>query len=108
MKGKMEESEEDCKSIFESNLSKMRKYVDIPSGSKIEKEVKSMTGMGMSIYEQGIEQGIKQGIEQGIEQGKADSARKMLKKGYSCEEVADCLEMDIKKVKEIQKNCLAK
>ena len=71
-----------------------------------------MTGMGMSIYErgieQGIEQGIKQGIEQGIEQGKADSARKMLKKGYSCEEVADCLEMDIKKVKEIQKNCLAK
>ena len=100
MKVKMEEPEENFESIFESNLSKMRKYVDIPSGSKIEKEVKSMTGMGMSIYERGI--------EQGIEQGKADSVRKMLKKGYSCEEVADCLEMDIKKVKEIQKNCLAK
>ena len=97
-------SEEDLfqylESIFESNLSKMRKYVDIPSGSKIEKEVKSMTGMGMSIYERGIEQGI----ERGIEQGKADSVRKMLKKGYSCEEVADCLEMDIKKVKEMWEN----
>ena len=93
-------SEEDLfqylESIFESNLSKMRKYVDIPSGSKIEKEVKSMTGMGMSIYERGI--------EQGIEQGKADSVRKMLKKGYSCEEVADCFEMDIKKVKEMWEN----
>ena len=76
MKGKMEEPEENFEFIFESNLSKMRKYVDIPSGSKIEKEVKSMTGMGMSIYERGIEQGI----ERGIEQGKADSVRKMLKK----------------------------
>ena len=91
-------------SIFESNLSKMRKYVDIASGSKIEKEVKGMTGMGMSIYERGIEQGIKQGIEQGVEQGKVDSVRKMLKKGYSCEEVADCLEVDIKKVKEMWEN----
>ena len=100
MKGKMEEPEENFEFIFESNLSKMRKYVDIPSGSKIEKEVKSMTGMGMSIYERGIEQGI----ERGIEQGKADSVRKMLKKGYSCEEVADCLEMDIKKVKEMWEN----
>lgn len=42
-------------SIFQSNLEKMRGYVDIPSGSEIEKEVVRMTGMGQTIYERGIE-----------------------------------------------------
>lgn len=69
-----EASEEDIfqylESVFRSDLEKMREYVDIPSGSEIEKEVVRMTGMGQTIYENGIRQGLEQGREQGLEQGR--------------------------------------
>lgn len=64
-----EASEDDIfqylESVFKSDLEKMREYVDIPSGSQIEKEVVRMTGMGQSIYEKGIKQGREEGREIG-------------------------------------------
>lgn len=44
-------------SFFQSDIERMREYVDIPAGSEIEKEVVRMTGMGQTIYEKGREEG---------------------------------------------------
>ncbi len=64
-----EASEDDIfqylESIFQSNLEKMREYVDIPSGSEIEKEVVRMTGMGQTIYERGKTEGKSEGKLEG-------------------------------------------
>jgi hypothetical protein len=49
--------------------------------------------------EQGREQGREQGLEQGREQGALQIARRLLKKGWSIEEVAETTELDIGKVR---------
>ena len=54
-------------SIFTSDIKKMRKYVDIPAESKIEREVARMTGLGQAIYDKGLLQGREQGIQRGEE-----------------------------------------
>lgn len=37
-------------SVFESDIERIKKYVDIPRGSEIEKEITHMTGLGESLY----------------------------------------------------------
>ncbi len=49
-------------SVFQSDIERMREYVDIPAGSEIEKEVVRMTGMGQTIYEKGREEGREEGL----------------------------------------------
>lgn len=44
-------------SVFTGDLQKMRTFVDIPVGSEIEKEVEHMSGLGQTIYDEGIRQG---------------------------------------------------
>jgi predicted transposase YdaD len=46
----------------------------------------------------GEERGIQIGEERGIQQGVQVSARRLLKKGFSPQEVSDSLEMDLKDV----------
>lgn len=78
----------------------------------IKKEVRRVMGGQVLEYEaknilrQGIKQGMEQGIEQGIERGIADSVRKMLTKGYSCERVSDILELAVEEVKKIREEML--
>jgi len=55
--------------------------------------------------EQGIQYGIEQGVQQGLEQGEKrkalEAARKMLKKGFSLEEVADLTGLTISELKSL-------
>lgn len=70
----------------------------------IKKEVRKVMGGQVLEYEAKniLRQGIKQGIEQGIKQGTIESVRKMMAKGYACEDISDILEIDIDEVRRIQ------
>ena len=48
---------------------KISKYIDLDTNIEALAEVNSMSGLGQSIYQEGLEDGIERGIEQGIEQG---------------------------------------
>lgn len=37
-------------SVFESDIERIKKYIDIPKDSEIEKEITRMTGLGESLY----------------------------------------------------------
>jgi predicted transposase/invertase (TIGR01784 family) len=50
---------------------------------------------------QGEERGLAKGREQGLEQGALQIAQRLLKKGWSIEEVAEMTELDIKKVRSL-------
>lgn len=62
----------------------------------IKKEVREVMGGQVLEYE------AKNILRQGIEQGMIESVRKMLVKGYACEEISDILEIGIEEVKRIQ------
>ena len=51
----------------------------------------------------GIEQGIQQGIEQGIEQASIQVAKKFIKKNINLETIAECTQLPLKKIQELQK-----
>lgn len=61
-------------------------------------------------YEEGIEKGIEQGIEQGIEKGMATVIRKLLKKGFTAEELARTVELPVEHIQKIaqsyKKQCI--
>ena len=50
---------------------------------------------------QGIEQGIEQGVEQGLEKGKEIIARNLLRMGMPVEEIAQAVELPVKKIRAI-------
>ena len=52
-------------SVFTSDITTIKKYVDMDKHPQIEKEVAHMEGLGQSIYNKGVRQGIDQGISQG-------------------------------------------
>jgi len=72
-----------------------------------------MTGLGESIFlegvEQGIEQGMQQGMQQGIEQGMRQGieqgvlmvARKMHQKGMPVSEIAEYTGVSVEKIERI-------
>jgi predicted transposase/invertase (TIGR01784 family) len=51
--------------------------------------------------EKGIEKGIEQGIEQGIEKGMATVIMKLLKKGFTAEELARTVELPVEHIQKI-------
>jgi len=51
------------------------------------------------IYEEGIVKGKQEGILEGVEKGKLDMAKKLLKKGFSIEELADIAEVQVEELK---------
>ena len=52
-------------------------------------------------FQQGIEQGIERGIEQGAYQTKLETARKLIARGYSLEEIADVSGLTIYQVQSL-------
>ena len=54
-------------------------------------EIKTAEEKGL---ERGIEKGLEKGIEKGVKKGQVNSAVKLLKKGYSEEEVIELLEIN--------------
>ena len=54
-------------------------------------------------YDKGVEEAKLQGVRQGIQQGILEAAKKMLKKGNTCEAVADMLELELNVVEDIRK-----
>lgn len=71
---------------------------------KIKKEVRKV--MGGQVLEYEAKNILRQGIERGIEQGVSDSARKMLSKGYTCEQVSDILEIGMEEVTKLKEEML--
>lgn len=51
------------------------------------------------IYEEGIVKGKQEGILEGVEKGKLDMVKKLLKKGFSIEELADIAEVQVEELK---------
>ncbi len=51
---------------------------------------------------EGLAEGRAKGLAEGREQATIESVRKMLAKGYACEEISDVLETGIEEVKRIQ------
>ena len=56
--------------------------------------------------EKGMKKGMEKGIEQGIERGVLIDAKKLLSKNLSADKVADLLDLNIEKVKSIEKEML--
>ncbi len=72
--------------------------------AKIEKgEVIYMCNVAEALEQRGIELGIKEGMKEGMKEGIQESARRMLRKGISCEEVSHMLELDLDTVSRLQK-----
>jgi len=66
-------------------------------------EEKEMRLFGEAERSLGFEHGMEVGMERGILQERQNSVQKMLRNGYSCEEIAKILEMDIKEVENYPK-----
>ena len=52
--------------------------------------------------EQGIEQGLEKGIEQGIEQGLVKTARNMIEKGYSDQQISEITNLTVKRIQSLR------
>ena len=58
------------------------------------------TRFAQELIEEGKTEGINEGINQGINQGKLQTIPRLLGKGFSVEEIADILQLDIEKVRQ--------
>ena len=67
-----------------------------------EKFIRDQHAIMLAGIEQGIKQGIEQGIEQGIIQGisqnQEENARRMLKKGYPLEDIAEITGLSLESI----------
>lgn len=70
---------------------KLSRYISFEEELGIREE-KHMTGLGLSIYEEGIERGISQGTERGMELKLFLIVCKKLAKGNTPSEIAEALE----------------
>lgn len=50
-------------------LDTVQKYIDFSQNEELWKEVSHMSGLGMSILQEGIQEGIEKGIQEGMEKG---------------------------------------
>jgi predicted transposase/invertase (TIGR01784 family) len=51
-------------------------------------------------------EGVIQGIQKGKIEGKIEVAKKMIRRGFSDEDIAELTELDIEKVKELRKELI--
>ena len=74
----------------------IERYIDFTQNEELKKEVAHMSGLGQSIYEEGIEEGIEKGIEKGVERGSEIHliclTRKKAEKRIPVEQCAEMLE----------------
>ena len=82
---------------------------------KVEKEGRQVMSVAVERYankkakeaeKKGMKKGMEKGIEQGIERGVLIDAKKLLSKNLSADKVADLLDLNIEKVKSIEKEML--
>ena len=56
-------------------------------------------------WEEGLEEGLEKGIEKGLEKGSFETlktvSRSLISKGFSTDEIAEILELDVKLVREL-------
>lgn len=78
----------------EDFLDTVKEYIDFSRNEILWKEMDSMTGLGMSILEEGFEKGIEQGIEQGELINSKKIFIKCLKRGDSKQEAMDFAEIE--------------
>ena len=80
------------------------KFLEKPDLREV-KEAISVTELGEMIWNDGLEAGIEKGIEKGLEQGKLVTiislVTRKLKKDYAPEQIAEELEEDLERVKQI-------
>ncbi len=50
-------------------LDTVQKYIDFSQNEELWKEVTDMSGLGMSILQEGLEKGLEKGIQEGLEKG---------------------------------------
>jgi predicted transposase/invertase (TIGR01784 family) len=91
-------SREEFAKMFEVNdLKQTRFYQEVAEEARQE-------GVQQGIQEgmqQGIQEGMQQGIQQGIQQGKLQTVAPLLARGFSVEEVAEILSLDVQQVRQI-------
>ena len=69
-------------SVFESDIERIKKYIDIPKDSEIEKEITRMTGLGESLYNKAYK----------------EATIKLLKKNYKRNPDVELMIQDLKEV----------
>ena len=62
-------------------LDTVQKYIDFSQNEELWKEVTDMSGLGMSILQEGLEKGLEKGIQKGLEKGIQEGLEKGLEKG---------------------------
>ena len=62
-------------------LDTVQKYIDFSQNEELWKEVSDMSGLGMSILQEGLEKGLEKGIQKGLEKGIQEGLEKGLEKG---------------------------
>lgn len=93
-------------------LDTVQKYIDFSHNKELLEEVSHMSGLGMSILEEGMEKGLEKGMEEGMEKGRAnqliDSVANLMKSlSLSMEEACKALNIDVseyEKARELTKN----
>ena len=70
----------------------IERYIDFKQNEELKKEVDHMSGLGQSIYEEGIEEGIEKGIGKGTEIHLIHLTRKKAEKRIPVEQCAEMLE----------------
>ncbi|MBQ5675448.1 MAG: hypothetical protein IIV45_10290, partial [Lachnospiraceae bacterium] len=86
--------------VFTSDLHKMCKYIDIQENSEMEKEVKSMTGLGQTI----AETNYAKGIEKGEESKTKIVVKNLLARGMSDEDIMVLAECSKEMVEHVRNN----
>ena len=64
--------------IFNTDIARIEKYVDISDDEGLKKEVSAMSGLGQSIYDRGVLQGMQDGLLQGMQQGRVDERKDLI------------------------------
>ena len=53
----------------EDFMDKVKEYIDFSENEELWKEVTQVSGLGLSIFREGLEEGLEKGLERGIEEG---------------------------------------
>lgn len=93
--------------VFKSDIITMQKYSDVEWSEELKKEANTMSGLGMSIYEEGIEIGRREGFEEGIERERINHIENMLRRNKTAEEIAEFCGYSLEEVKKIEAQMLS-
>lgn len=88
-------------SIFESDIEKIKEYVDIPKGSEIEKEITHMTGLGESLYNKAYNKAYREAYDKAYSVALNKMSIKFVKKNYERNHDAELAIHDLQEELEI-------